>query len=52
MTRLERIGAHSHVRGLGLNDALEAREVSQGIVGQQKARRAAGIFVEMNKVKT
>lgn len=28
LTRIERIGAHSHIRGLGLDDALEARKVS------------------------
>eukprot|EP00953_Heterococcus_sp_UTEX-ZZ885_P004140 2735-Heterococcus_DN1.PRE.1 len=43
LTRIERIGAHSHIRGLGLDDALEPRDVSQGLVGQQGARRAAGI---------
>jgi len=43
LTRMERIGAHSHIRGLGLDDALEARHVSQGMVGQEKARRAAGV---------
>ena len=25
LTRIERIGAHSHIRGLGLDDALEVR---------------------------
>lgn len=39
LTRIERIGAHSHIRGLGLDDALEARKVSQGMVGQLQARR-------------
>ena len=39
LTRIERIGAHSHIRGLGLDDALEARKVSQGMVGQQEARK-------------
>jgi len=29
VTHLERIGAHSHIRGLGLDDSLEARGVSQ-----------------------
>ena len=43
LTRIERIGAHSHIRGLGLDDSLEARHVSQGMVGQEKARRAAGV---------
>ncbi|EDO26041.1 predicted protein, partial [Nematostella vectensis] len=42
-------GAHSHIRGLGLDDALEARQVSQGMVGQVTARRAAGIILEMIK---
>lgn len=49
ITRIERIGAHSHIRGLGLNDSLEARVVSQGMVGQIKARRGAGIILEMIK---
>ena len=40
LTRIERIGAHSHIRGLGLDDALEARAVSQGMVGQAPARKA------------
>ena len=47
VTRIERIGAHSHIRGLGLDDVLEARTVSQGMVGQKEARRAAGIVVQM-----
>ena len=33
ITRIERIGAHSHIRGLGLDDSLEARNISQGLVG-------------------
>lgn len=41
LTRIERIGAHSHIRGLGLDDALEARAVSQGLVGQSSARRVS-----------
>ncbi|XP_026472502.1 ruvB-like 2 isoform X1 [Ctenocephalides felis] len=49
VTRIERIGAHSHIRGLGLNDCLEARTVSQGMVGQKTARRAAGLIVQMIK---
>lgn len=47
ITRIERIGAHSHIRGLGLDDILEARPVSQGMVGQKDARRAAGMVVQM-----
>jgi len=49
ITRIERIGAHSHIRGLGLDDTLDARPISQGMVGQVAARRAAGVVVEMVK---
>nr|WCZ58510.1 TATA box-binding protein-interacting protein RuvB-like 2 [Andalucia godoyi] len=49
VTRVERIGAHSHIRGLGLEDSLEARTSSQGMVGQKDARRAAGVIVRMIK---
>ncbi len=44
LTRIERVGAHSHIRGLGLDDALEARAVSQGMVGQVKARKVRHLF--------
>lgn len=47
LTRIERIGAHSHIRGLGLDDALEPREVSQGLVGQRVARKASGVVYKM-----
>eukprot|EP01098_Paradermamoeba_levis_P003452 TRINITY_DN1572_c0_g1_i1.p1 TRINITY_DN1572_c0_g1~~TRINITY_DN1572_c0_g1_i1.p1 ORF type:complete len:497 (-),score=200.89 TRINITY_DN1572_c0_g1_i1:63-1415(-) len=49
LTRIERIGAHSHIRGLGLSDDLEPRTSSQGMIGQTKARKAAGIILEMAK---
>jgi RuvB-like protein 2 len=49
VTRIERIGTHSHIRGLGLDDSLEPRQVSQGMVGQSQARRAAGIVLNMIK---
>lgn len=45
--RLERTGAHSHIRGLGLTDTLNPRQKSEGMVGQQKARKAAGVILEM-----
>jgi hypothetical protein len=40
-------GAHSHIRGLGLDDRLEPRGNSQGMVGQGKARKAAGLILRM-----
>ena len=45
--KLERIGAHSHIRhGLGLNALLEPLPNST-LIGQQKARRAMGIVAQM-----
>lgn len=51
VTQLERIGAHSHIRGLGLNELLEvaggtkskASSSSCNLIGQSKARRAMGV---------
>ena len=39
LTRIERIGAHSHIRGLGLDDSLDPRKISQGMVGQVSSSR-------------
>ncbi len=47
--RLERVGAHSHVRGLGLDENMRALPVADGLVGQIKAREAAGLVVQMAK---
>lgn len=49
VTRIERISAHSHIRGLGLDDSLDPRQISQGLVGQKDARKAAGIILSMIK---
>ena len=49
LTRIERIGAHSHIRGLGLDSSLEPRAVSEGMVGQTAARKAAGVILQMIK---
>ncbi|KAK6955323.1 E3 ubiquitin-protein ligase hel2 [Daldinia eschscholtzii] len=48
---LNLIAAHSHIRGLGVDaDTLEPRSASQGLVGQEKARKAAAVILEMIKV--
>jgi len=47
ISRIERIGAHSHIRGLGLSDELQARKKSQGMVGQKHARKAVGVILKM-----
>ncbi|CAN6219369.1 unnamed protein product [Urochloa humidicola] len=47
LTRIERIGAHSHIRGLGLDSSMEARDSSEGMVGQLPARRGAGLILQL-----
>lgn len=44
---LSLIASHSHISGLGLDDFLQPREVSQGMVGQTKARRAMGVILKL-----
>jgi TIP49 P-loop domain len=43
VTRVERVGAHSHIRGLGLDASLEAKACSQGMVGQEEARKVSSV---------
>jgi len=50
-TRQQRVATHSHVKGLGLNDDGTAAEVAAGLVGQEKAREALGVAVELIKTK-
>lgn len=50
-TKSIRISSHSHVKGLGLDEAGTAVELSGGLVGQQAAREGCGIIVEMIKLK-
>ncbi len=47
--KFERIGAHSHIKGLGLDENLRALDVADGLVGQKRAREAAGIIVRLIK---
>ncbi|KAK1442328.1 RuvB-like protein [Babesia gibsoni] len=49
ITKIERVGIHSHIRGLGLDDNLNAIYQADGLVGQLQARRAAGLVVRMMK---
>ncbi|EXJ61055.1 RuvB-like helicase 2 [Cladophialophora yegresii CBS 114405] len=47
---LNLIAAHSHIRGLGVDLAtLEPGGSSQGLVGQEKARKAAAVILRMVK---
>jgi len=49
ISRFERIGAHTHIKGLGLDENGKAVKVKDGMVGQEKAREAAGLVVQMIK---
>ena len=50
-TKTQRIASHSHIKGLGLDEAGNCIAVSHGMCGQEKAREAAGIVVDMIKNK-
>lgn len=49
--KTQRISAHSHIKGLGLNENGEAIPMAAGLVGQEMAREAAGIVVDMIRSK-
>ncbi|MCJ1450355.1 RuvB-like protein 2 [Mycoblastus sanguinarius] len=47
---LNLVAAHSHIRGLGVDDdTLTPRASSQGLVGQERARKAAAVILQMVK---
>lgn len=46
-SKQQRIAAHSHVKGLGLDEAFCAKPCASGFVGQIEAREAAGIVVDL-----
>eukprot|EP01096_Ripella_sp_DP13-Kostka_P016042 TRINITY_DN7695_c0_g1_i1.p1 TRINITY_DN7695_c0_g1~~TRINITY_DN7695_c0_g1_i1.p1 ORF type:complete len:491 (+),score=208.32 TRINITY_DN7695_c0_g1_i1:84-1475(+) len=50
-TRTQRIASHSHVKGLGLDENGLAEAFGGGLVGQEQAREACGIVVEMIRSK-
>ena len=50
-TKTQRVASHTHIKGLGLKDDGEALEVSHGLCGQEKAREAAGVVVELIRGK-
>ncbi|KAI8394047.1 RuvB-like 1 [Radiomyces spectabilis] len=50
-TREQRVAAHSHIKGLGLRDDGSAEPIMAGFVGQENAREASGVVVELIKSK-
>uniref|UniRef100_A0A1B6LL71 RuvB-like helicase n=1 Tax=Graphocephala atropunctata TaxID=36148 RepID=A0A1B6LL71_9HEMI len=49
--KTQRISSHSHIKGLGLDENGNAIQMASGLVGQENAREAAGIVVDMIKSK-
>ncbi|GAU92955.1 hypothetical protein RvY_04965 [Ramazzottius varieornatus] len=50
-TKAQRVAAHSHVKGLGLDDDGSAKPSASGLVGQINAREAAGVVVDLIRAK-
>ena len=50
-TKTARVAGHTHVKGLGLDEKGRAKEVAAGLVGQENAREAAGIVVDLIRTK-
>jgi len=50
-TKTQRIATHSHVKGLGIDENGYAHQSAAGLVGQEHAREAASVVVEMIKSK-
>ncbi|RUP51749.1 hypothetical protein BC936DRAFT_146238 [Jimgerdemannia flammicorona] len=48
-TREQRVATHSHIKGLGLRDDGIADPIAAGFVGQENAREACGIVVDLIK---
>lgn len=40
-TKASRIAVHTHIKGLGLDEAGRALPIASGLVGQEKAREAS-----------
>jgi RuvB-like protein 1 (pontin 52) len=50
-TKTQRVASHTHIKGLGLDEEGNSIPISHGLCGQEKAREAAGIVVDMIKSK-
>lgn len=50
-TKQARVAVHTHVKGLGLDETGKALPIASGLVGQEKAREACGLVVDMIRSK-
>ena len=44
-TKTQRIAAHSHIKGLGLDENGLAHQIASGLVGQQTAREVSTVNI-------
>lgn len=51
LAKTQRIAAHSHVKGLGLDENGFAIQSAAGLVGQEQAREAAGLMLDQIRAK-
>lgn len=51
VTKSQRIDSHSHLKALGLREDGTAEPVSSGFAGQEAAREAAGVVVDLIRAK-
>lgn len=51
VTKDTRTSAHTHIKGLGLDEYGFAKQIDGGFVGQKEAREACGIVVDLIKSK-
>jgi RuvB-like protein 1 (pontin 52) len=51
VTKDSRTSAHTHIKGLGLDEHGYAKQMDAGFVGQTEAREACGIIVDLIKTK-
>lgn len=49
IARVVRRSIHSHITGLGLDKSGKAKRIGGGLVGQEEAREAAGVIVQLIK---
>lgn len=47
--KTQRISAHTHVKGLGLDDTGTPLQIAAGLVGQEAAREVSPIFACLRK---
>jgi DNA helicase TIP49 (TBP-interacting protein) len=50
-TKTQRVATHTHIKGLGLADDGTAIAMAAGFVGQETAREACGVVVDMIRQK-